>query len=176
MHAHKFESALKSRQFEKKFRREKHAGNVFLKRPRYNVWLRISWFIYFVRYAPSATNTTAYTVAISLPRYHNYSRERNYGAIHTNAYVYGQASEYIAPFFDPCATRYYISYDVRNFEIINRRCGESLREFSLSRAITLFEYFASSEHEGTLFFCDTSCALLSTVRFMKIKKEKTEKI
>lgn len=55
MHARKFESALKSRQFEKKFRREKHAGNVFLKRPRYNVWLRISWFIYFVRYAPSCS-------------------------------------------------------------------------------------------------------------------------
>lgn len=60
----------------------------------------------------------------------------------TQLYV-GQV-EYIAPFFDRSATKYY-TYDVRNFEIINRRDGESLR-VTLLRAITLFGYFASSEH------------------------------
>lgn len=42
----------------------------------------------------------------------------------TQLYV-GQV-EYIAPFFDRSATKYY-THDVRNFEIINRRDGESLR-------------------------------------------------
>lgn len=51
-----------------------------LKRPHYNVCLRISWFIYFVRYAPSCAPLRIPWLpihpAISLPRYHNYSRER----------------------------------------------------------------------------------------------------